>query len=143
MYILNAFYLLHPCNPIFLICLCFNMVYLRGQKSLGHAQIGLLQRFNSKFPTSIPTPFICGVPLPGSFVVSSITPYSFLLSSSMCNTATRFKCFFLLDNLYLYYRKHESHQNPERTGRPNSSYLPIGSFGKDLSSVAALEIHIL
>ena len=27
---------------IFLICLCFNMVTFRGQKSLGHAQIGLL-----------------------------------------------------------------------------------------------------
>ena len=34
------------------------------QKSLGHTQIGLLQGFNSKFPTSIPTPFICGVPPP-------------------------------------------------------------------------------
>ena len=32
------------------------------KKSLGHAQIGLLKGFNSKFPTSIPTPFICGVP---------------------------------------------------------------------------------
>ena len=27
---------------------------LGGKKSLGHAQIGLLQWFNSKFPTSIP-----------------------------------------------------------------------------------------
>ena len=32
------------------------------KKSLSHAQIGLLQGFNSKFPTSIPTPFIYGVP---------------------------------------------------------------------------------
>ena len=32
------------------------------KKSLGHARIGLLQGFNSKFPTSIPTSFICGVP---------------------------------------------------------------------------------
>ena len=31
---------------------------LGGQKSLGHAQIGLLQGINSKFPTSIPAPFI-------------------------------------------------------------------------------------
>ena len=31
------------------------------KKRLGHAQIGLLQGFNSKFPTSIPTPFICRV----------------------------------------------------------------------------------
>ena len=28
------------------------------KKNLGHAQIGLLKGFNSKFPTSIPTPFI-------------------------------------------------------------------------------------
>ena len=62
MYIFNAFYLPQSYNPSFLICLCFDMVSFRGQKSLGHAQIGLLQGFNSKFPTSIPTPFICGVP---------------------------------------------------------------------------------
>ena len=35
------------------------------KKSLGLAQIGLLQGLNSKFLTSIPTPFICGVPPPG------------------------------------------------------------------------------
>ena len=34
------------------------------KKSLGHAQIGLLYGFNSKFPTSIPSPFICGAPPP-------------------------------------------------------------------------------
>ena len=51
--------------------------------------------------------------------------------------------FFPLDNLYLYYRKHESDQNPERTGQPNPwSQLPIGSLGKDFSSVAALRSHI-
>ena len=38
------------------------MVSFRGQKNLGHAQIGLLKGFNSTFPTSIPTPFICGLP---------------------------------------------------------------------------------
>ena len=43
MYIFNLFYLLHSYNPSFLICLCFNMVSIRGKKkSLGHAQIGLL-----------------------------------------------------------------------------------------------------
>ena len=42
MYIFNSFYLLHSYNPSFLICLCFNMVSFRGQKSLGRAQIGLL-----------------------------------------------------------------------------------------------------
>ena len=31
------------------------------QKSLGHTQIGLFLGLNSKFPTSIRTPFICGV----------------------------------------------------------------------------------
>ena len=39
MYIFNSFYLLHSYNPSFLICLCFNMVSLREQKSLGHAQV--------------------------------------------------------------------------------------------------------
>ena len=34
------------------------------KKSLGHAQIGLLQGFNSKFLTSIFIPFICGVAPP-------------------------------------------------------------------------------
>ena len=34
------------------------------KKSLGHAQIGLLYGFNSKFPTSIPIPFICSFPPP-------------------------------------------------------------------------------
>ena len=67
MCIFNSFYLLYSYNPSFLICLCVNMVSLRDQKSLDHAQIGLLKGFNSKFPTSIPTPFICGVfpPPPG------------------------------------------------------------------------------
>ena len=44
------------------------MVSFRGQKRLGHGQIGLLYGFNSKFPTSLPTPFICEVsppPTPG------------------------------------------------------------------------------
>ena len=41
------------------------MVSFRGQKRLGHAQIGLLQRFNSKFPTNIPTPFIWEFLAPG------------------------------------------------------------------------------
>ena len=40
------------------------MVSFRGQKSLGHAQIGLLQGFNSKLPTRIRTPFVCSAPPP-------------------------------------------------------------------------------
>ena len=38
------------------------MVSFRGQKSLGHAQIGLPQGFNSKSPTRIRTPFVCSAP---------------------------------------------------------------------------------
>ena len=34
------------------------MVFFRGQKKVGHAQVGLLKGFNLKFPTSIPAPFI-------------------------------------------------------------------------------------
>ena len=47
------------------------------KKSLGHAQIGLLQGFNSKFPTSIPTPFICEVPPGHSW--NGLTPSIFSL----------------------------------------------------------------
>ena len=38
------------------------MVCFRGQKRLGHAQIGLLSGFNSKFPTNISAPFIWETP---------------------------------------------------------------------------------
>ena len=48
-------------NNIYLICIFFWSL-LGVKKSLGHAQIGLLQGFNSKFPTSIPTPLMWGVP---------------------------------------------------------------------------------
>ena len=34
------------------------MVSFRGQKTLAHAQVGFLKGFYSKFPMSIPTPFI-------------------------------------------------------------------------------------
>ena len=47
---------------IFLFVCVLTWSLLGVKKSLGHAQIGLLLGFNSKFPTSIPTPFICGVP---------------------------------------------------------------------------------
>ena len=56
---------------VYLICIFFWSL-LGVEKSLGHAQIGLLYGFNSKFPTSIPTPFICGVsPPPASKVKKS------------------------------------------------------------------------
>ena len=51
------------------------MVSFRVKKSLGHAEIGLLEGFNSKFPTSNPTPFICGVP-PGFMCGFSKPPIS-------------------------------------------------------------------
>ena len=38
--------------------LCWNLSLLGVNKMLAHAQVGLLNRFNSKFPTSIPDPFI-------------------------------------------------------------------------------------
>ena len=50
------------------------------KKSLGHAQIGLLQGFNSKFPTSIPTPFICEVPPGHSWNGSTPSIFSLFLS---------------------------------------------------------------
>ena len=53
------------------------MVSFRVKKSLGHAEIGLLEGFNSKFPTSNPTPFICGVP-PGFMCGFSKPPISTL-----------------------------------------------------------------
>ena len=62
MYIFNSFYLLHSYNPSFLICLCFNMVSFSDQKKLGPRPDRSPDGFNSKFPTSIPTPFICGFP---------------------------------------------------------------------------------
>ena len=62
MYIFNSFYLLHSFNPSIPICLCFKRSLVATKKGLGHAQIGLLLAFTSKFPTSITTPFICGVP---------------------------------------------------------------------------------
>ena len=50
------------------------------KKSLGYARIGLFLGFNSKFPPSIPTPFICGVPPPpppGSELIQSSKQGSF------------------------------------------------------------------
>ena len=55
---------------MYIYCLCLTWSLLGVKKSLSHTQIGLLQGFNSKFPTSILTPFICGVPLPPKAVSS-------------------------------------------------------------------------
>ena len=63
-YLICIFLMGHSYNPSFLMCLCFNMVSFRGKKKLGprpdRSPLGL----KFKFPTSIPTPFICGVPPP-------------------------------------------------------------------------------
>ena len=61
-YIFNLFYLLIHIIQFFSFVRVLTWSLLGVKKSLGHAQIGLLQGFNSKFPTSIPTPFIYGVP---------------------------------------------------------------------------------
>ena len=51
LYIFNLFYLLDSCNQ------SLKWSLLGVKKRLAHTQIGLLWGFNSKFPTSIPTPF--------------------------------------------------------------------------------------
>ena len=48
------------------------MVSFRGQKKLGPRPDGSPLGVNSKFPTSIPTPFISGVPPPGTTHMKSI-----------------------------------------------------------------------
>ena len=65
MYIFSQLYLLIHIIQFFSFVCVLTWSLLGVKKSSGHAQIGLLQGFNSKFPTRIPTPFICGVPSPG------------------------------------------------------------------------------
>ena len=54
MYIFNTFYLLHSYTSSFLICLCFNMVSLRGQKKLGpsgdRSPLGLKFKISDEHP---------------------------------------------------------------------------------------------
>ena len=62
MYILISFiYFIHIIQVFTFVCV-LTWSLLGVKKRLGHAQIGLLYGFHSKFPMSIPTPFICGVP---------------------------------------------------------------------------------
>ena len=65
MYIFNSFYLLHSYNSSFLICLCFNMVSLRGQKKLGarpdRAPLGVYFKISDEHPY----PFRMQSPPPG------------------------------------------------------------------------------
>ena len=49
-------YSIHIIQVFSFVCV-LTLSLLGVKKSLGHAQIGLLYGFNSKFPTSIPTPF--------------------------------------------------------------------------------------
>ena len=53
-------YSIHIIQVFSFVCV-LTLSLLGVKKSLGHAQIGLLYGFNSKFLTRIPTPFICGV----------------------------------------------------------------------------------
>ena len=65
MYIFNLFHFtsIHIIQVFSFVCV-LTWPLLGNKKSLGHAQIGLFWGFNSKFPTSIRTTFICGVPPP-------------------------------------------------------------------------------
>ena len=68
MYILICFIYSINIIQVFSFVCVLTWSLLEVKKSLGHAQIGLLWGFNSKFPTSIATPFVCRVPPPGSEV---------------------------------------------------------------------------
>ena len=57
-------YSIHIIQVFSFVCVLTRSL-LGVQKSLGPAQIGLLQGFNSKFPSSIPTPSIMWSPPPG------------------------------------------------------------------------------
>ena len=79
-------------------CLCFNMVslILGVKRSSGYAQIGLFQGFNSKFPTSIPNPFISVRSSgPGRFYSGMGSP-SFLVGSTFflsCHYHYHYYCY--------------------------------------------------
>ena len=66
LYILNLFYLLDLSNQ----SLTWSLLGVKKER-LGHAQIGLLQGFNSKFQTSIPASFIWESP--ARFVLLTLT----------------------------------------------------------------------
>ena len=60
-FLIRFIYSIHI-NQVFSFACVLTWSLLVVKKSLGHAQIGLLQGFNSKFLTSIPDPLICGFP---------------------------------------------------------------------------------
>ena len=62
-FLIRFIYPIHIIQVLSFVCV-LTWSLLGVNKNLGHAQIGLLSGFNSKFPTSILTPFICGVPPP-------------------------------------------------------------------------------
>ena len=59
--LIRSIYFIHIIQVFSFACVLTGSL-LGIKNSLDHAQIGLLQGFNSKFP--IPTPYICGVPRP-------------------------------------------------------------------------------
>ena len=63
-HIIQVFCNINTYRPLFSFVCVLKWSLLGVKKSLGDAQIGLFQGFNSKFPTSIRTTFICGVPPP-------------------------------------------------------------------------------
>ena len=65
MYIFYSFYLLHSYNPSFLICLCFNMVSLRGQKKFGPRPDRSPLGVKFKISDEHPHPFHIRSPPPG------------------------------------------------------------------------------
>ena len=78
-FLIHFIYSIHIIQVFSFVCV-LTWSLLGVKKSLGHAQIGLLQGFNSKFPTSIPTPFICEVPPGHSWNGLTLSIFSLFLS---------------------------------------------------------------
>ena len=79
LFLISFIYSFHIIQVFSFVCV-LTWSLLGVKKSLGHAQIGLLQGFNSKFQTSIPTPFICEVPPGHSWNGSTPSIFSLFLS---------------------------------------------------------------
>ena len=116
-------------------------VSFRGQKCLGHAQIGLLQGFNSKFPTSISTHFICGVPPLGGLTVLKLIKLTHEQGWVLDNQIKFSVQFYFLQSLPVYsgpvcsvHPVHHSHQTTSQNFQ--LSYI----FCKVDQCIAALDI---
>lgn len=88
----NSFYLLDSCNH------SLKQSLLGVKNRLGHAQIGLLYWFNSKFPTSIPAPFIWEAPPPEVYTLRMIMLHGLLDSESIVVTLQTKRVFLPLRN---------------------------------------------